>query len=147
MSLFERMSGDIILKCWSFLLFLQRTLSNMRTPSYVGEVICTGINLGNVPPCIIGMRVLPMEMSEVCALEVDIEYSGSALLEIETRLEVREEPELQKETEGSNPESSNVGTDPSDLLERFEYLGEQLHLAEGMNDLQEPKGDGERNNG
>ncbi|TKY44975.1 Testis-expressed sequence 2 protein [Spatholobus suberectus] len=119
---------------------IQRTLSNMRTPSYVGEVICTDVNMGNVPPCIVGMRVLPMEISEVCALEVDIEYSGSALLEIETRLEVGE-LELQRETEGSNPELSNVAAVPSDLLEGFEYLGEQLNLAEGMNDLQEPKGD------
>ncbi|KAL2334409.1 hypothetical protein Fmac_015622 [Flemingia macrophylla] len=119
---------------------IQRTLSNMRTPSYVGEVICTDINMGNVPPCIIGMRVLPMEMTDVCALEVDIEYSGSAFLEIETRLEVGEE-ELQREAEGSNPDSSNVGDVPSDLFERFEYLGEQLNLAEGINDLQEPKGD------
>ncbi|CAJ1952379.1 unnamed protein product [Sphenostylis stenocarpa] len=119
---------------------IQRTLANMRTPSYVGEVICTDINMGNVPPCIIRMRVLPMEMSEVSALEVDIEYSGGALLEIETRLEVGE-LELEKETEDSNPESSNVETVPSDILERFEYLGEELNLAEGMNDVQEPKGD------
>ncbi|KAK7314828.1 hypothetical protein VNO77_33356 [Canavalia gladiata] len=117
---------------------IQRTLSNMRTPSYIGEVICTDINMGNVPPCIFGMRVLPVEMSEVCALEVDIEYSGSALLEIETRFEVRE-------VEGSNPESSNVEAVPSDLLEDFKYLGEQLNHAEGMNDLHEPKEDGERN--
>ncbi|KAL2999172.1 hypothetical protein AAZX31_09G145300 [Glycine max] len=119
---------------------IQRTLANMRTPSYVGEVICTDINMGNVPPCIIRMRVLPMEMSEVCALEFDIEYSGGALLEIETRLEVRE-LEHERGTEDSNPESSNVGAVPSDLLEGFEYLGEQLNLAEGMNDLLEPKGD------
>ncbi|KAJ1383004.1 Synaptotagmin-like mitochondrial-lipid-binding domain [Sesbania bispinosa] len=122
----------------------KRTLSNMRTPSYVGEVICTDINLGNVPPCIIGMRVLPMEMSEVCALEVDIEYSGSAVLEIETRLEVGE-LELHRGTEGSNPESSNVGAVPSDLLEGFEYFGKQLNLAEGVNDLQVPKEDGDGN--
>ncbi|XP_022640054.1 uncharacterized protein LOC106769899 isoform X1 [Vigna radiata var. radiata] len=121
---------------------IQRTLGNMRTPSYVGEVICTEINLGNVPPCIIRMRVLPMEMSEACALEVDIEYSGGALLEIETRLEVGE-LELERETKDSNPESSNDETDPSDIFEGFEYLGEQLNLAEGMNDLQEPKEDGE----
>ncbi|KAL9324291.1 hypothetical protein ACSQ67_009148 [Phaseolus vulgaris] len=120
---------------------IQRTLGNMRTPSYVGEVVCTEINMGNVPPCIIRMRVLPMEMSEVCALEVDIEYSGGALLEIETRLEVGE-LELERErAEDSNPESSNDGAVPSDFLEGFEYLGEQLNLAEGMNDLQEPKGD------
>ena len=87
-----------------------------------------------------------MEMSEVCALEFDIEYSGGALLEIETRLEVRE-LEHERGTEDSNPESSNVGAVPSDLLEGFEYLGEQLNLAEGMNDLLEPKGDGEWNIG
>ncbi|KAK7270733.1 hypothetical protein RJT34_26118 [Clitoria ternatea] len=119
---------------------IQRTLSNMRTPSYVGEVICTDINLGNVPPYIIGMRLLPMEMSDVCALEVDIEYSGSALIEIETRLEVGE-LELEKGTGASNPESSNDGAVASNILEGFEYLGEQLNLAEGMNDVQEPKGD------
>ncbi|XP_061342969.1 uncharacterized protein LOC133289112 [Gastrolobium bilobum] len=123
---------------------IQRTLSNMRTPSYVGAVICTDINMGNVPPCIIGMRVLPMEMNEVCALEVDIEYSGSALLEIETRLEVRE-LELHRGTEGSNPESSNVGAVPSDLLEGLEYFDKQLNLAEGINDLRDSKEDGNLN--
>ncbi|CAL0322329.1 unnamed protein product [Lupinus luteus] len=120
---------------------IQRTLSNMRTPSYVGEVICTDINTGNVPPCIIGMRVLPMEMSEVWALEVDIEYSGGAVLEIETRLEVCE-LELQKGTESSNPELSNDAAVPSDILEGFEYFGKQLNLSEGANELQEPKEDG-----
>lgn len=124
------------------LYFLQRTLSNMRTPAYVGDVVCTDINMGNVPPCIIGMRVLPMEMSEVCALEVDIEYSGSAILEIETRLEVGE-----LEKEGSNPESNNVVSVPSDIIQDFENLDKQLGLAEGMNDLQEPKEDGDWNNG
>lgn len=118
----------------------------MRTPSYIGEVICTDINLGNVPPCITGMRVLPMEMNEVCALEVDIEYSGSAVLEIETRLEVRE-VELHRGTEGSNPESTNVGAVPSDLLERFEYFDKQLDLAEKLNDLEEPKENGDWNTG
>lgn len=87
-----------------------------------------------------------MEMSEVCALEVDIEYSGSAVLEIETRLEVCE-LELDKGTGGSNPESSNVGDVPSDLLEGLEYFDKELNLAKGMNDLQEPKEDGDLNTG
>jgi hypothetical protein len=124
------------------LYILQRTLSNIRTPSYVGEVVCTDINMGNVPPCIIGMRVLPMEMSEVCALEVDIEYSGSAILQIETRLEVRE---LEKES--SNPNSNNVGSVPSDMLQDLEDFDKQFGLAEGTNDLQEHKEDGDWNTG
>ncbi|CAK8572185.1 unnamed protein product [Lathyrus sativus] len=124
---------------------IQRTLSNMRTPSYIGEIICTDINTGNVPPCIVGMRVLPMEMSEVWALEVDIEYSGGAVLEIETRLEARE-LELQTKTEDSNSEPSNVGAVPSDLLEGFEYLEKQLKLEERDNDFQGQKDDGNQNN-
>lgn len=125
---------------------IQRTLSNMRTPSYIGEVICTNINTGNVPPCIVGMRVLPMEMSEVWALEVDIEYSGGAVLEIETRLEARE-LQLHAGTDDSISESSNVGSVPSDLLEGFEYLGKQLNLEERENDCQEQKEEADRNNG
>ena len=35
----------------------------------------------------------------------------------------------------------------AEIGEGFECLGEQLNLAEGMNDLQEPKGDGEWNIG
>ncbi|OIW13081.1 hypothetical protein TanjilG_08114 [Lupinus angustifolius] len=122
---------------------IQRTLSNMRTPSYIGEIICTDINPGSVPPCIAGMRVLPMEMSEVWALEVDIEYSGGLILEIETRLEVRE-LELQKGTEDSNPESNNVGTVPSDLLEGVAYFGKELDIAERRNDFQEQNEDDDR---
>ncbi|XP_027935564.1 testis-expressed protein 2-like isoform X2 [Vigna unguiculata] len=117
---------------------IQKTLSNMRTPGYIGEVICTNINTGNVPPCIVGIRVLPMEMSEVWAVEVDIEYSGGALLEIETRLEPRE-LELDAGTEDSNPQSNNAGAVPSDLIEDFESLEEQLNIAERTNDLQEHK--------
>ncbi|KAK7269012.1 hypothetical protein RIF29_21727 [Crotalaria pallida] len=128
----------------SILARIQRTLSNMRTPSYIGEVICTDLNTGNVPPCIAGMRVLPMEMSEVWALEVDIEYSGGVVLEIETRLEVRE-LELLRGTEDSNPEPSNIGSVPSELLEGFEYFGKQLNPAERTNDFQEQKEDDDRN--
>ncbi|KAK7391826.1 hypothetical protein VNO78_20249 [Psophocarpus tetragonolobus] len=123
---------------------IQKTLSNMRTPSYIGEVICTNINTGNVPPCIVGMRVLPMEMSEVWAVEVDIEYSGGALLEIETRIEGHE-LELHAGTEDSNPPTNSAAAVPSDLLEGFEYFGEQLNFAERTDDLQEQKQDGDWN--
>ncbi|KAI4351951.1 hypothetical protein L6164_006249 [Bauhinia variegata] len=120
---------------------IQRILSNMRTPTYVGGVICTGVDIGDVPPYIVGMRVLPREMSEVCALEVDIEYSGGALLEIETRLEVRE-LNLPRGTEDpESTQSSNDGDVSSDLFEDFEFLGKQLNLAEGKTDGQEPKED------
>ncbi|KAK1441568.1 hypothetical protein QVD17_07569 [Tagetes erecta] len=69
---------------------IQATLSAIETPSYVGEIICTGVNLGNIPPYIHGIRVVPSELKEVVAMEIDIEYRGGVALDIETRLEVQE---------------------------------------------------------
>ncbi|GMY12754.1 hypothetical protein FCV25MIE_07993 [Fagus crenata] len=108
---------------------IQRTLSNMRTPSYMGEVICTDIDPGNLPPYIHGMRILPMDMNEVWMLEVDIEYSGGAILDIETRLEVHD-LDFQKGIVDSDTGSGSVGDVSSDLLEGFEYFGKQLNLSE-----------------
>uniref|UniRef100_A0A2N9FD38 SMP-LTD domain-containing protein n=1 Tax=Fagus sylvatica TaxID=28930 RepID=A0A2N9FD38_FAGSY len=106
-----------------------RTLSNMRTPSYMGEVICTDIDPGNLPPYIHGMRILPMDTNEVWMLEVDIEYSGGAILDIETRLEVHD-LDFQKGIVDSDTGSGSVGDVSSDLLEGFEYFGKQLNLSE-----------------
>ncbi|RYR58184.1 hypothetical protein Ahy_A05g023854 isoform E [Arachis hypogaea] len=86
--------------------------------------------MGTTPPSIVAMRVLPMEMNDVCTFEADIEYSGGAVVEIETRLEVGE-PQNNKGTECS----SNAGAAPSDL----EDLSNQLNLGDGVNDSQEPK--------
>ncbi|KAF5747280.1 hypothetical protein HS088_TW06G01461 [Tripterygium wilfordii] len=116
---------------------IQRTLSNMRTPSYIGEVVCSDIDLGNLPPYIGGMRVCPTDMNEVWALEVDIEYSGGAIFDVETRVEVRE-LDLQKGVADSNSESSSINVSP-DLLEGFEQLGKQLNLSEGTIDAEEHK--------
>lgn len=112
----------------------------MRTPSYIGDVICTDIDLGNLPPYIHGMRILPMDMNEVWMLEVDIEYSGGAVLDIETRLEVHE-LDLQKGIVDSDTGSVSVGDVSSDLLEGFEYFGKQLNLSEGTVDERKEEGD------
>lgn len=100
----------------------------MRTPSYIGELICTDIEPGNLPPYIHGMRILPVDMHEVWALEVDVEYSGGMVIDVETRLEVRE-LDSQKGIVDSDTESSSVGEIPSDLLEGFEYFGRQINPA------------------
>ncbi|KAJ0457860.1 putative synaptotagmin-like mitochondrial-lipid-binding domain-containing protein [Helianthus annuus] len=99
---------------------IQRTLSTIRTPSYIGEIICTGVNPGNVPPYIHGMRVLPTDLKEVVAMEIDIEYHGGVVLDIETRLEVQEL---------ENSDSKPVDDVATDLLEGF---GEQLKLNQPM---------------
>ncbi|KAG6742292.1 hypothetical protein POTOM_055582 [Populus tomentosa] len=120
---------------------IQRTLSNMRTPSYIGEIICTDLNLGNLPPYIHGIRVLPTHMNEVWAWEVDIEYCGGLVLDIETRLEVRD-LDLQKGVVDTDVGSSSVRDASSDLLEGFEHLGKQLNFSEGTVDSQEWKDEG-----
>ena len=73
-------------------------------------------------------------MNEVWAFEVDIEYSGGAVLGIETRLEVRE-----LDPENGMVDSNSVGDVSSDLLEGFEYFGKQLNLDEGTVDPLEQK--------
>lgn len=108
-------------------------LSNMRSPSFIGDVTCTAVDLGNIPPYIHAMRVLPAHMNELWAFEIDLEYSGDAILNVETRLEVQE-LDLQ-EGEGTSLESSGVGEVTSDLLEGIEYYGKQLNLSEGADEL------------
>ena len=102
-------------------------LSKMRTPSYIGEIICTKVDPGNLPPNINIIRVLPFELNEVWALEVDFEYSGGFALDIETRIEVHE-LDLQKNAVDSKSDSSDVG-EVSSFLE--DYLGKQLSSSEG----------------
>ncbi|KAJ6735400.1 TESTIS-EXPRESSED SEQUENCE 2 PROTEIN-LIKE ISOFORM X1 [Salix purpurea] len=120
---------------------IQRSLSNMRTPSYIGEVICTDLNLGNLPPYIHGIRVLPTHMNEVWAWEVDIEYCGGLVLDIETRLEVRE-LDSQKGVVNTDSGPSSVRDACQDLLEGFEHHGKQLNFSEGTVDSREWRDEG-----
>ncbi|KAL6524647.1 hypothetical protein OROHE_016318 [Orobanche hederae] len=104
---------------------IQRALSNMRIPSYIGEVTCKAVDPGSLPPHILAMRVLPSNMNEVWSLEIDVEYLGGMVLDCETRLELRE-----LEEEETRFGKNSAGEVTSDLLEDFEYLGEQLKLSE-----------------
>ncbi|KAM7265083.1 hypothetical protein ACFE04_002766 [Oxalis oulophora] len=117
-------------------------MSNMRKPSYIGEIICTNINLGTLPPYIHGMRVLPADMNEVWALEADVEYSGGVILDILTRLEVRELGK-QEDIVNQNSESTPVGDVHSDLLEGIEYYGKQLNIKQEDADPKERKIEGD----
>ncbi|KAF5186109.1 Testis-expressed protein [Thalictrum thalictroides] len=121
---------------------IQRTLSNMRTPSYIGGVTCTSLNVGTLPPYIHSMRVLPTDMNEVWAMEIDIEYSGGAILDIETRIEVRE-ADFEKGIVNSSIDSSAVDEASSDLLEGFEHFGNQLKLSGEIGDEIENRDSGD----
>ncbi|RWV90355.1 hypothetical protein BHE74_00025263 [Ensete ventricosum] len=71
------------------------------------------------------MRVFPMGLNEVWSLEVDIEYFGTIILDIEIRLEVHE-PELQKDIIKISLESNSAGEVNSDFLEGIEHYGNQF---------------------
>ncbi|XP_047080258.1 uncharacterized protein LOC124691006 [Lolium rigidum] len=104
---------------------IQRTLSSMRTPAYVGEITLTDFSIGELPPYVHAMRVLPLDLNELWAFEVDFEYSGGILLHIETRLEV-EEPELQKDLMKTNFGTDSNGEVDSELLDSIEQYGNQF---------------------
>lgn len=82
-----------------------------------------------------------MDMNEAWAFEIDIEYSGGAALDIETRLEIHE-LDLQKGLVDSNLESNSVEEVTSDLLEGFECYGKQLNLSKGKVNLTEHEDEG-----
>ncbi|KAF9587193.1 hypothetical protein IFM89_039582 [Coptis chinensis] len=124
----------------SFQARIERTLSNMRTPSFIGGVTCTSLDLGTIPPYIHSMRVLPTDMNEVWAMEVDIEYSGGAVVDIETRLEVRE---AEFEKVHTSLDSGSVNDVTSDLLEGFEHFGNQLKLPGEKVDETEKRDEGD----
>ncbi|XP_060204379.1 uncharacterized protein LOC132632458 [Lycium barbarum] len=118
---------------------IQRTLSNIRSPSYIGEVTCAAVNVGDLPPYIHAMRVLPSDMNELWAFEIDVQYSGGAILDLETRLEVQD-LDLH---EGDEPslDSSAVDDVKSDLLEGFEQFGEQFkHFDENAEKMDQRNG-------
>ncbi|XP_076913037.1 uncharacterized protein LOC143571520 [Bidens hawaiensis] len=114
---------------------IQRILSTAKTPSFIGEIICTGVDPGIIPPYIHGMRVVPSDLKEVVAVELDIEYYGGAVLDIETRIEVQEL---------ENPDSKYVDAVTPDLIEGFEHYGEQIKLNEQTNQAVDHKDDERR---
>ena len=79
-----------------------------------------------------------MDMNDVWAIEMDIEYSGGVVLNIETRLEVRE-LDSQNDLLDHNIETSSLGEETADLLEDFKHLQEDLKLSVGNNDASEQK--------
>lgn len=102
---------------------IQRTLSNMRTPSYIGAMTCTEVDPGNLPPHILSMRAVPTDMSDVWALEMDVEYTGDIVLYIEVRLDTHAQ-DFQNVAAGSKGDSSSVQGMTTDILQDVEKIKE-----------------------
>ncbi|RID56060.1 hypothetical protein BRARA_G03285 [Brassica rapa] len=117
---------------------IQRVLSNMRIPSYIGDLICCDVKIGSLPPYIHGTRILPMEMNGVWAFELDVEYTGGAGLEVQTRVDAREE-DLQIAEGKLQPNSS--GDVPPEFLEGLADFEKQLSVPGGTGDGQDVKVD------
>ncbi|EOA39668.1 hypothetical protein CARUB_v10008308mg [Capsella rubella] len=120
---------------------IQRVLSNMRTPSYIGKLICSDVDTGHLPPHIHATRVLPMEMSGVWAFELDIEYSGDAVIDVETRVDIRQ-VDLQKGITDTRLQTSSAGEVPSNFAERVEDFEKHLVIPVETVDAGEVKNGG-----
>ncbi|OIS97562.1 PREDICTED: uncharacterized protein LOC109232982 isoform X1 [Nicotiana attenuata] len=148
----DRVFGDEGTLCWNLLISrlffdakrndqmrtslqarIQRTLSDIRIPSYIGEVTCTAVNIGNLPPYIRAMRVLPSDMNEFWAFEIDLQYSGGAILDVETRVAVQDLDF--PEGDESDVDSAASHDAKPDLLEGFEQCGKGKHSEENVNKI------------
>ncbi|KAJ8554029.1 hypothetical protein K7X08_024707 [Anisodus acutangulus] len=156
----DRVIGDEGSLCWSLLISrlffdskrnehiksslqerIQRTLSNICSPSYIGEVTCAAVNVGDLPPYIHAMRVLPSDMNELWAFEIDVQCSGGAILDLETRLEVQDFD--LREGDKASLDSSAVDDVKSDLLEGFEHFSEQFKHSEENADKMDQRNGGD----
>ncbi|KAL0701612.1 hypothetical protein Bca4012_057734 [Brassica carinata] len=117
---------------------IQRVLSNMRIPSYIGDLICCDVKIGSLPPYIHGARILPMEMNGVWAFELDVEYTGGAGLEVETRVDAREE-DLQKGIAEGKLQPNSSGDVPPEFLEGLADFEKQLSVPGETDDAQDVK--------
>ncbi|CAL5040645.1 unnamed protein product [Urochloa decumbens] len=113
---------------------IQRTLSNTRTPAYIGEITLAGLSLGKLPPYLHRMRVVPLDLSELWAFEVDFEYSSGILLHIKTRLEIQE-PELEKDIMRTSLKDGSNGNVGSDVLDSIEQYGNQFMSSEALDSV------------
>ncbi|KAJ4778385.1 Testis-expressed sequence 2 protein [Rhynchospora pubera] len=120
---------------------IQSNLSGLRTPSYIGEITCTGFSLGKLPPHIHKIRAVPVDLTEMLAFEVDVDFKGNFSVSVETRLDIHA-AELHKDLFEKGPESdscsgSNSGSgsvsgsedEASDLLENLEHYRRQCRSA------------------
>ncbi|KAJ8559728.1 hypothetical protein K7X08_003786 [Anisodus acutangulus] len=159
----DRIFGDEGTLCWNLLISrlffdakrndqmktslqarIQRTLSNIRIPSYIGEVTCTAVNIGNLPPYIRAMRVLPSDTNEFWAFEIDLQYSGGAILDVETRVAVQD-LDL---PEGDEPEIESSDHDVKyDLLEGAERFGKLKHSEVDVDKKMDQTKEGEFSDG
>lgn len=86
------------------------------------------------------MRVLPRDLNELWAFEVDFEYSSGILLDIETRLEIRE-PELEKDIITTSLKDDSNGAVSSDVLDSIEQYSSQFRSSEASDSALKDNGD------
>lgn len=76
------------------------------------------------------MRVLPSDMNEFWAFEIDLQYSGGAILDVETRVAVQD----LDFPEGDEPDVDSAASHDAkpDLLEGFEQFGKGKQSEENV---------------
>lgn len=69
---------------------LQKQLSKIATPGYMGGINCTKLELGTKPPFFHSMEILPKDSDFIWSFDAAVQYSGGAQIKIETRLDVHD---------------------------------------------------------
>lgn len=82
-----------------------------------------------------------MEMSGVWAFELDVEYSGDVVIDVETRVDIRE-VDLQKGITDTRLQPSSAGEVPSNFAEGVEDFEKQLVIPVETVDAGEVKNGG-----
>ncbi|KAG6549716.1 hypothetical protein Mapa_008696 [Marchantia paleacea] len=107
---------------------LQRQLSKVPTPNYIGKIECTHLDLGNSPPLARNISLLPVNEEGSWGLEADLEYHGGAILTIETRIDVRDSNSREKVV-AQGLEPTLAGAAAADLLAKgLENYSDELNL-------------------
>ncbi|XP_024519532.1 testis-expressed protein 2 [Selaginella moellendorffii] len=110
---------------------IQTLLSRIPTPSYISPITCSRVDIGKSCPVVHGLRALPLS-DDTFGVEADIEYTGGAVLTLETRLDMRES---RVGVEPKNDTSSAAAATADIINKSLETVEDDLEVAgEGSGD-------------
>eukprot|EP00250_Pteridium_aquilinum_P021845 c25245_g2_i1 orf=532-2847(+) len=100
---------------------IQKQISKIVTPAYMGRITCTKLELGSKPPMFHSMQVLPKDSDFIWSFDTEVEYSGGAQIKIDTHFDVRDSAS-QENVLNQSLEPTLAGAAAADMLRGFETI-------------------------
>lgn len=98
---------------------IQKQLSKIATPGYMGRINCTELELGTKPPFFHSMEILPKDSDFIWSFDAAVQYSGGAQIKIETRLDVNDSMSQENAVNQSlEPTLAGSGRVAADILRK-----------------------------